>query len=285
VAEAITNTTIEGNPPGARRLHPGLAFFCGVLGLGYLYVGRLGYAIGFAVAPYAFMLAMGWTRLLVDPFGWYAYFPGIIGLWLVQVVHPTVIAWSRPLAPAKAYNRWWWYIAWLMSVWLLSLVVIPERGSALGYEFFTNPSGSMTPTLQPGDMVVVDTWRYRSVPPQFGEIVVFRDDEDVNLVKRVVGLPGDLVEVRGTSLVRNGAPASEPYLGPPREGAQMRDFPPLTLGDDEFFVLGDYRNNSRDSRHMGPIPLSRMTGRVEFIGFSLSDGIRWERFATRLADE
>jgi signal peptidase I len=162
---------------------------------------------------------------------------------------------------------------------------MPARDATLGYDFFSIPSGSMAPTLQPGDMVVVDTWRYVEVPPEHGDIVVYDGGEGEKLIKRLVGLPRDTIEVRGIALMRNGMPVDEPYLGSQRSGAQLPDFPPLTLGEDEFFVLGDVRNNSRDSRQMGPVPRARITGRVEFIGFSLSDGIRWERFPKRLADD
>jgi signal peptidase I len=285
VSGEIADATVAGARAAPRRLHPGLAFLGGLVGLGYLYVGRLGYAIAFAVAPYVLMFAVGWTRLIVDPVGWYVYL-GILGTgFAMQVVHPVAIAWTRPLAPAKQYNRWWCYAAWLLGVALLSTVVVPERGTTLGYEFYTTPSGSMAPTLQPGDMVVVDTWRYVEVSPEHGDLVVFDDGDGVKLIKRLVGLPGDTVEVRGTSLVRNGVSVDEPYLGPQQPGVQLPDFPPLKLADDEFFVLGDFRNNSRDSRQMGPVPQARISGRVEFIGFSLSDGIRWERFPLRLADD
>ncbi len=284
MAESITAETGEARPVAPRRLHPGLAFWGGFfgLGLGYLYVGRIGYAIVFAAAPYLFMLAAGWTRLLVDPVGWYAYLPGLVLLWLVQLVHPVVLAWSRPLAPAKPYNRGWWYVAWFVGVNAV-YAVVPERGTALGYEFYTTPSGSMLPTLAPGDMVVVDTWRYGDDPPAFGDIVVCDLGDGTNLIKRVVGVPGDTLDLRGPLVIRNGSPVDEPYLSS-EPGMELPDSPPFMLGEGEFFVLGDHRRNSRDSRQEGPLARDQISGRVEFIAFSSSRGrVNWERFPVVLA--
>lgn len=285
MVDAVTAEKGLAREDGPRRLSPGLAFLGSIfgLGLGYLYVGRIGYAVGFVVAPYCYMLAAGWTRLLVDPFGWYTYFPSLALIWLAQVVHPVALAWSRPLAPAKSYNRWWWYIAWLLGTNAAYTVVAPQRGAALGYEFYRIPADSMAPTVEAGDMIVVDTWRYRNAPPTFGDVVVCDLGDGVLVVKRVVGEPGDTIEVRGRLLVRNSRPVDEPYLRVAEPGSRMPDFGPLELGRDEFFVLGDYRDNSRDSRHAGPVSRDRISGRVEFIAFSRSVGrVNWERFPTTL---
>ena len=280
MAEAISAQAGEARPVGPRRLHPGLAFLGGLLGLGlgYLYVGRIGYAIVFAVAGYVLTFAAGWTRFVVDPIGWYAFLSGAALLFLVQLVHPAVLAWSQPVAPSKPYNRWWWYIAWVAGSTAVSFVLVPDRATAFGYEHYSIPAGSMSPTVRPGDRIVVDTWRYRNAPPAFGDIVVCDFGDGTLLVKRVVGVPGDTIELRGPLLVRNGAPVDEPYLNS-EQGMTPRDFAPLTLGADEFFVLGDNRGNSNDSRFRGPVAGDAISGRVEFIYFSRD----WERFPVVLA--
>ena len=143
----------------------------------------------------------------------------------------------------------------------------------------------MQPTLQPGDRVVVDTRRYRDAPPAFGEIVVCDFGDGTLLVKRVVGVPGDTIELRGPALLRNGTLVAEQYLNP-EVGMRLSDSRPLTLGADEFFVLGDFRGNSMDSRQRGPMARDQIFGRVEFIYFSSSPrGVNWERFPVMLAPE
>jgi signal peptidase I len=256
-----------------------------LFGFGYLYVGRLRSAIVVLVAPYLLLLVVSWARLLIDPVAWYATIP-VLGLtWLVQLVHPVVLAWSKPLAPPKSYNRWWWYVAWIAAVSVVSSLVGAYRGTVFGYEHYYVPAMSMSPTIRAGDRVAVDTWRYREIPPAFGDIVVCDFGDGTLVVKRVVGVPGDTVELRGPRLVRNGRPVDEPYLSS-ETGMTLPDSPPLALGDDEFFVLGDFRGNSFDSRQRGPIVRSQIFGRIELVYFSSSSGkVNWERFPVVLADD
>lgn len=281
MAEAITAEKDGAKSVEPRRLSPGLAFFGALVapGLGYLYVGRIGYAFSFVAVSYLVLFAAGWTRLVVDPVGWYTVYPALGVLWLVQLVHSVVLAWPQPLAPAKAYNRWWWYLAWIAGTSLAFEVLVGQRGTTLGYEFYYIPSGSMSPTVEQGDRLVVDTWRYRDAAPAFRDVVVCQLGE-VLVVKRVVGVPGDTIELRGPLLVRNGAIVNEPYLSSER-GMSPPDLPPLTLGADQFFVLGDNRGNSNDSRFAGPIGRDQISGRVEFVAYSRARG----RFFLMLAPD
>jgi signal peptidase I len=285
MAEAMTAETGEATPEQPRRLHPGLAFLAGMLGFGYLYVGRIGYAIMFVMAPYLLLLAAGWTRLLLNPLAWYAAISVLVVIWLVPLLHPVVLAWSRSLAPPKRYNRWWWYIAWIAGFSVVPSLVAAYRGTAFGYEHYYIPAMSMAPTLQPGDRIAVDTWRYRDGPPAFGDIVVGDFGDGTLVVKRVVGVPGDTIELRGPRLVRNGGLVDEPYLST-GQGVALPDSPPLTLGAGQFFVLGDTRGNSYDSRQRGPLARDQISGRVEFIYFSNSGArVNWERFPVMLAPD
>jgi signal peptidase I len=278
MAEAITPHAGEARTVEPRRLHPVLAFLGGLVGLGYVYVGRIGYAIAFAFASYLLMFAGAWARVFVDPAGWYGFFAGMALLWLTQLVHPIVLAWSRPLAPARLYNRWWGYIGWLTATTALSFVLVPDQTTTLGHGYYSIPASSMYPTVQPGDRIVVDTWCYRDAPPAFGDIVVGDFGDGILIVKRVVGVPGDKIELRGQLLVRNGSLVDEPYLNA-EQTSRLPDSAPLTLATDEFFVLGDNRGNSFDSRQRGPLTRDRISGRVEFVAFSRS----WDRFALVLA--
>ena len=287
MAEAITPETNAAKPIEPRRLHPGPAFLGGLigLGLGYVYVGRIAYAIGFLVAAYLCLFMAGWTRMAMNPVGWYALLAIAGLLWLVQIVPPMVIAWSQPVTPPKPYNRWWCYAAWFIGITVVSWPVAANRGAVFGYDHYYIPSGSMSPTVQAGDRIVVDAWRYRDTPPAFGDIVVCQIGE-VRVVKRVVGVPGDTIELRGPVLVRNGSVVDEPYLSTERlSGAPNTG--PLTLGAGQFFVVGDNRGNSNDSRYVGPLPRDQIFGRVEFIYFSSSygGGVNWERFPVVLASD
>ena len=149
---------------------------------------------------------------------------------------------------------------------------------------FYIPSGSMEPTLMPGDRVLVSKL---GGAPARGDIIVFQDPApspgpdrglvggalhwlseglgvvrpaDEDFIKRVIGLPGDTVELQDGRLYVNGARVPEPYLkGPP----DRRDFGPITVPPNDLFVLGDNRLNSNDSRFgLGYIPLDRVVGKA-----------------------
>ena len=124
---------------------------------------------------------------------------------------------------------------------------------------------SMLPALHDSEHLLLNRWIYRLRTPRAGEIVVFRDPVDHSLaVKRVIGIPGDVVDIAEGSVFRNGAKLSEPYLA-----RGMPTFPYLTrrvqsflCGQSQYLVLGDNRKNSADSRTYGLIPRQEILGRV-----------------------
>jgi signal peptidase I len=120
---------------------------------------------------------------------------------------------------------------------------------------------SMEPNLHQGQYLIVNKAVYKWLhPPQRGDIVVFEYPRapDRDFIKRVIGLPGETVEVRGGSVYIDGIPLDEPYL-PQRTNGSVA---PRNLGDNEFFVLGDNRDNSSDSRSWGPLPQDNVIGKA-----------------------
>ncbi len=118
---------------------------------------------------------------------------------------------------------------------------------------------SMEPNLHPNQRLIVDKLSYRLRPPQRDDIVVVDlPDMDEMLVKRIIALPGERVEVRGGTVYVNGAPIAEPYA----HDLTPYDMAPLTLGPLAYFVMGDNRGNSNDSRSFGPITRDEIVGRV-----------------------
>ncbi len=128
-------------------------------------------------------------------------------------------------------------------------------------EAFYIPSESMVPTLEVGDRVFVNKFVYRFTEPERGDIIVFRsvEGEGEDLIKRVIGAPGDRVAVRNGVLHVNGEPQEESYL---RDGQPLDRGPngPTKLRKGEVFAMGDNRANSRDSRFFGPVPLENIEG-------------------------
>lgn len=151
---------------------------------------------------------------------------------------------------------------------------------------FQIPSGAMLPTLVPGDHILVNKRAYWDTTPQRGDVVVFRfpENEAKLFVKRIIGIPGDVVEVRDQSIYLNGAPFPETYIqhtdknilaDNPRDNVRATTVPP-----NSYFVLGDNRESSLDSRFWGYVAKDKILGKAESIYFSIdrpSLTIRWQR--------
>ena len=183
------------------------------------------------------------------------------------------------------------------------------------------PSGSMNPTIVEGDRVVVDKnvygWRIpfttlrltKGSDPRRGDIVIFASPEDgTTLIKRVVGLPGDTIEMRDERLLINnaaveyrsaeGAVADADLPGATRAQqhayytenldrrahaimllparAAARSFGPIKVPEGQYLVLGDSRDNSKDSRYIGLVPRDSIVGRAFGVAYSLN-AERWYR--------
>ena len=127
-------------------------------------------------------------------------------------------------------------------------------------EAFWIPSGSMIPTLQINDRVLVNKFIYRFTEPERGDIVVFEsvENSEQDLIKRVVGLPGDKIAVRGGKVYLNGEPQKEPYTN--EKLPDLSSFAKTTVPKNHVFVMGDNRGNSQDSRVFGPLPKKNIEG-------------------------
>ena len=175
---------------------------------------------------------------------------------------------------------------------------------------FKIPSGSMEPNLLIGDHLLVN--KFVSAPTlsslertllpidvvHRGDIIVFKHPKtpERDLIKRTIGLPGETIELRDRRVYVNGKPLDEPYaryLFP--EGAGdlpqtdvRRHFGPLTIPDGQYFMMGDNRDNSEDSRYWGPLPRDYVKGKALFLYMSFGDGegsvanVRWARILRQI---
>ncbi len=154
-----------------------------------------------------------------------------------------------------------------------SLLVISSLGSVLQAFLIRSfvaearyiPSGSMLPTLQINDRLIIDKWSYRSQPPQRGDIVLFSPTEELKqqnfkdaFISRLIGIPGDKVEVKGGKVYVNNQPLEENYI----EDTPNYQFGPVTVPANSYFVLGDNRNNSYDSHYWGFVPRENIIGKA-----------------------
>ncbi len=121
-------------------------------------------------------------------------------------------------------------------------------------------SESMVPTLRVWDRLLINKLAYDFSGPNRGDIVLFESPSGAKdpLIKRVVGLPGETIELRDGTLYVNGEPREEPYLRERRPDG--RSYGPQKVPEDHVFVMGDNRANSFDSRFFGPVPQENLIG-------------------------
>ena len=144
----------------------------------------------------------------------------------------------------------------IVETLLLTVVIFVLVNTLTGR--FRIDGSSMEPNLHDGEYVIVNRIVYRLHPPQRGDIVVFRRDASREFIKRVIALPGETVEVKGGRVLINDEPIEEPYVAAPNAYTME----PRTIGPDEYFVLGDNRNNSSDSHNWGTIQSSAIDGKA-----------------------
>jgi len=230
----------------------------------------------------------------------------------------------------ESKNRERWKNLWREAKSLLLTVVILTAVRSAIADWNDVPTGSMNPTIVQGDRVFVNKLAYDlKVPfttwhlaqwsnPKRGDIVVFYSPVDgTRLVKRVIGLPGDKIELANDRLLINGRPSEYEALPaetghdvpPDHDGARvyaeekasgipahpvtilpqrlaLRTFGPKTVPPGEYFMMGDNRDNSNDSRFWGTVERKRIVGRASMVVISLDRQHyfepRWHRFFTEL---
>jgi len=232
---------------------------------------------------------------------------------------------TAPLGFQAKLNRWW--KKEIRPLLITAAVLFAVRSSLADWNDV--PTGSMKPTILEGDRVYVNKLAYDlKIPfttvhlaewdnPRRGDIVVFYSPHDgQRLVKRVIGLPGDSIELRNNTLFLNGKPVE---YGPIREdlirdisgsdAAQLqfaaedlpnrphavanwpevpakRNFGPVTVPENHYFMMGDNRDNSFDSRYFGPVDRKRIVGRATAVVISLDRERHWkprtDRFLSKL---
>ena len=170
------------------------------------------------------------------------------------------------------------FVDWVVVIAVALLVAFVVRGFVLAH--FVVDGSSMYSTLETGDRVFVNKLSYRLHDPNRGDVVVLHQisgASERDLIKRVIGLPGETVEVRNCAVLIDGRILNEPYLDPEVDtatdcgGDYTLDGP---VPQDHVFVMGDNRGGSQDSRVLGPISEDDLVGRA-FVVFWPQDHWQW----------
>ncbi len=241
---------------------------------------------------------LGWVGWVALSFGQKQLSPGwcvVLGMKISKLLRkPASYLWREWIRPAA----------------VVAAIVLPLKSALADWNWV--PTGSMKPTILEGDLVLVNKLAYDlKVPftlwrlaqwdsPKRDEIVVFFSPKDeVRLVKRVIGVPGDTIEMRNNVLFRNGQPMdyelnpAHPFSGEIHEDVQaqvarehgeggahwvmalpsrgaLRSFAPITVPGGNYFVMGDSRDNSFDSRYFGFVERKRIVGRTSRVILSFN---------------
>lgn len=160
---------------------------------------------------------------------------------------------NRPLRIFRS-----WVVDLLISV-AASLFII-----VFIYQPVKVEGGSMEPGLEDQERIFINKWAYRLENIERGDIIVFIYPRDPNksLIKRVIALPGDHVRIYDGKVYVNGRSIQEPYV--PEEYMDSRSYPEIRVPSDSYFVLGDHRSMSNDSRDFGPVQRSLIYGKAVF---------------------
>jgi signal peptidase I len=143
----------------------------------------------------------------------------------------------------------------------------------LAVQNFDVDGHSMEPNLHDQERLMVDKWTYMFHAPARGDIVVFvaPPQPTLDYVKRIVGVPGDTITIRGTTVIVDGVTLNETYIRPGNQGNPFADkhIENMVVPPDDFFVLGDNRANSSDSRDWGFLPRKNVIGRAALVYWPL----------------
>lgn len=282
-------TDLAGTEPaertGVRRPRPLIAVLLSLLvvGLGHVYSGRTRkgivlWGIGFAAGALALAT------------GAFATFGGMVATVALVLAYRLFTAVDAALAARRAepfvprpYARWYGIAGILLVCSLLVPLLLPALVPLLlparRFAAFKVPSGTMDPTLQVGDLMIADMRAWERREPQRGDLVLHRTADGHMMIRRVIALPGERIELRDKVVWIDGAPIEDPWAvhTDPRIYPASRfsgpyaardQFGPLIVPEGTLFLLGDNRDNSSDSRFHGPIDRSLLAGRPLYVYWS-----------------
>ena len=158
-------------------------------------------------------------------------------------------------------------LEWILTIAAALLIALVIR--TFIFEPVRVEGTSMNNTLADREIMFVTKYDYIAGDPRRFDVVICRypGRGSTNFVKRVVGLPGDTVELKDGYLFVNGEPYEEPYISDEYRAGGLNDFGPYTVPQDQYFVMGDHRNNSNDSRSQGALSRSMIIGHARSVLF------------------
>lgn len=237
-------------------------------GLGHLYAGGYKYAISLMCSSIVISILLLLVLVHWDANPFNVVLPIAIGFFfpiaaIVSAVRQARTYHSLPEKPSRPKTRSI-YIGFAVALWAVEYFLVP--GSSI-YHSFSIPTSAMESTVRVGDVIIADLHAYNDNAPLQGDIVVFLfpGDQSTIYLKRCIAVGGDVVEVNQKQVFVNGERVTEAktiqHIDPEID-ARRDNFGPYRVPKDSYFMMGDNRDDSYDSRYWGPVPKRLVLGRV-----------------------
>ena len=282
-----------------KKRHASLAVLFSIIspGMGHLYAGKWKLAIALPFILFLLIALVGWTRVVFLSEGMSIIVMMIAVFYLLVMASSFLLARKPTSHNLNASQKWYFYILFLVVVSLVNSMVMEYRGKLFGFEPFRIPAASMLPTIMVNDLLIVDTWAYKKNEPELGDVVVFDYPRDpkVKYIKRIMAKGGDHLAYYDKVLHINGKPlrrefvrpyitwgVSEKmeeyseYIGEKQYRIALMPLRPAInaeyiVPEGYYFVMGDNRDDSNDSRYWGVLPHHYLYGKAEYIWFSIGN--------------
>lgn len=263
-----------------------------VIGLGQVYNGELGWGLIYYGGSLLLSIGNAFLMLILPfPVNFLSFF--LIGI--VYFLFIFFISWktAKNLGYSyslKSYNRVSVYVVCVLMAWYIINPIFSEIIKGNIVHAYRVVATSMVPTIHDGDHILVNELIYKFSAPRRGDVVVFKypRNESQYFIKRVVGLPGETIFIHHSQCFINGERLKEDYIVHLSNSVirypELDNFGPLTLPPHCFFLMGDNRDWSMDSRSFGPVQEEKIIGKAFIIYWSgtVEQEIAWNRLGIAL---
>ncbi|WP_367288084.1 signal peptidase I [Laspinema palackyanum] len=231
---------------------PWLAVFLSLLfpGLGHFYIKKIGEGLVFAIATIVVAVLAPKIFVVILRFG--------AAFHVYQLMNK-----KKDISQEKAPLLIGLFV---IASLVVSFAMLSLQRSVIETRYI--PSGAMIPTLQIDDRLIIDKITYKFNAPERGDVIIFSPTQTLqeqnfkdDFIKRLIGLPGETVEVSNGQVKINNQPLEEPYIAEP----PTYQYGPVTIPENNYLVLGDNRNNSYDSHYWGFVPKENIVGKANKI--------------------
>ena len=260
-------------------------------GVGFLYLGKWRWAIAYSTLLYVELFWLSANGLPLLPLAMWIFILLLIIIFFIPIIIAVLISCRAQPEPLRNFQRWYFYIFFYLFTTLLGQYTTQDYTQNLQDRNFHIPTNSMANTILTDDYLTADKKAYQHDMPKRGEVIIFKypPNPTEKYIRRVIGLPGDVVKIKENKVWVNDTLLEESYLSPDCNKNGDGDYPEFQVPTQSYFVLGDNRDNSLDSRHWGYVPKANIVARAEYIwlsydaskGFGL-DALRLKRIGTKV---